>query len=78
MPWNECNPMDERLRFLARLLEGEKMAANRRPTLTSGQTSTPVHRRCASSVGSAAHAVAQRRCGWLSRPRMTSGRSVRR
>jgi hypothetical protein len=25
MPWNECKPMDERLRFIARLLEGEKM-----------------------------------------------------
>ncbi len=27
MPWKECNRMDERLRFVARLLEGEKMAA---------------------------------------------------
>ena len=26
MPWKECNPMDERLRFIARRLEGEKMA----------------------------------------------------
>lgn len=26
MPWNECKPMDERLRFIARLLDGEKMA----------------------------------------------------
>ena len=26
MPWKECNHMDERLRFVARLLEGEKMA----------------------------------------------------
>jgi len=26
MPWNECKPMDERLHFVARLLEGEKMA----------------------------------------------------
>ena len=25
MPWKECKPMDERLRFIARLLEGEKM-----------------------------------------------------
>lgn len=25
MPWRECNRMDERLRFVARLLEGEKM-----------------------------------------------------
>lgn len=27
MPWNECKPMDERLRFVARLLDGDKMAA---------------------------------------------------
>jgi transposase InsO family protein len=26
MPWKECRPMDERLRFIARLLEGEKMS----------------------------------------------------
>ena len=27
MPWEECNYMDERLRLVARLLDGEKMAA---------------------------------------------------
>ena len=26
MPWRECYQMDERLRFVARLLDGEKMA----------------------------------------------------
>jgi putative transposase len=26
MPWKECHVTDERLRFVARLLEGEKMA----------------------------------------------------
>ena len=26
MPWRECCKMDERLRFVARLLDGEKMA----------------------------------------------------
>ena len=26
MPWKECNAMDERVRFVARLLDGEKMA----------------------------------------------------
>ncbi len=25
MPWKECNAMDERLKFVARLLDGEKM-----------------------------------------------------
>jgi transposase len=27
MPWQECSKMDERLKFVARLLDGEKMAA---------------------------------------------------
>src|SRR5437868_11236508 len=27
MPWQECHQMDERLRFVARRLDGEKMAA---------------------------------------------------
>ena len=27
MPWQECSQMDERLKFIARLLDGEKMAA---------------------------------------------------
>ena len=27
MPWKECNHMDEKLRFVARLLDGDKMAA---------------------------------------------------
>lgn len=26
MPWEECNAMDERLKFVAKLLDGEKMA----------------------------------------------------
>ena len=26
MPWRECYKMDERLRFVAQLLDGEKMA----------------------------------------------------
>ena len=27
MPWKECYKMDERMRFVARLTDGEKMAA---------------------------------------------------
>jgi transposase len=27
MPWKECKPMDERLKFVARLLDGETMSA---------------------------------------------------
>ncbi len=26
MPWKECNKMDEKLRFVARYLDGEKIA----------------------------------------------------
>ncbi|WP_244946951.1 helix-turn-helix domain-containing protein [Legionella israelensis] len=26
MPWKECNLVDEKLKFVARLLDGEKMA----------------------------------------------------
>ena len=26
MPWNESNRLDERIKFVARLLDGEKMA----------------------------------------------------
>ena len=26
MPWQECSKVDERLRFVARLLEGERMS----------------------------------------------------
>lgn len=26
MPWKECSVMDEKLKFIARILDGEKMA----------------------------------------------------
>ena len=38
MPWKECKPMDERLRFIARLLEGEKMAMKRSLSLSGDLT----------------------------------------
>ena len=51
MPWKECNRMDERLRFVARLLEGESMTAvcaagktAERPALPVGEKS-PIDRR---------------------------------
>ena len=28
MPWKECHVVEERLRFIARLLDGEKMAGH--------------------------------------------------
>jgi hypothetical protein len=44
MPSKECNPMDERLKFIARLLEGEKMAGrqrNRRAHRNTSQCRSP-------------------------------------
>src|SRR5258708_30849379 len=38
MPWKECSVMDERVRFVARLLEGEKMAALCREFVISRKT----------------------------------------
>ena len=45
MPWKECHVMDERLRFVARLLEGEKMAPLRTFHWESNET-TSDHGRC--------------------------------
>jgi hypothetical protein len=53
MPWKECHVMGERLRFVARLLEGEKMALSagslgsraRPATRSSGGTRTAGWRR---------------------------------
>ena len=38
MPWQECRKMDERLRFVARLLDGERMAGLCREFDISRQT----------------------------------------
>lgn len=45
MPWRECNPMDERLKFVARLLEGEKMSALCREFGISRQTGYKIYNR---------------------------------
>jgi hypothetical protein len=46
MPWKECHVMDERLRFVARLLEGEKIAHRHRAVWSLRQCdwSTPAGR----------------------------------
>ena len=59
MPWKECHVMDERLRFVARLLDGE------RPGQPIGQVGRavrllqedPLHR--AASLGSGSPATCQ-------------------
>jgi putative transposase len=45
MPWQECNPMDERLKFIARLLDGEKMAGLCREFGVSRKTGYKILRR---------------------------------
>jgi len=45
MPWQECRKVDERLRFVARLLEGEKMAALCREFDISRQTGHKFYKR---------------------------------
>jgi hypothetical protein len=41
MPWKECSVMDERLRFVARLLDGEAMSDVCREFGVSRQTGRP-------------------------------------
>ena len=45
MPWKECNRMDERLRFVARLLDGDKMAAVCRELGISRKTGYKIYNR---------------------------------
>ena len=42
MPWRECYKMDERMRFVARLLDGEKMAELCREFEIVGWTGRPI------------------------------------
>ncbi len=41
MPWNECKPMDEKLRFVARLLEGEIETAKQSRARCAGSSGFP-------------------------------------
>jgi putative transposase len=45
MPWKACKPMDERLKFIARLLDGEKMAPLAREFGISRKTGYKILRR---------------------------------
>jgi putative transposase len=45
MPWQECRKMDERLRFIARLLDGERMAGLCREFDISRQTGYKIYSR---------------------------------
>jgi transposase len=57
MPWKECHVMDERLRFVARLLEGEKMAALCAEFGIARKTGYTIYDRY-KDVGSSASAIA--------------------
>jgi len=45
MPWKECNAVEERLRFIARLLDGEKMAGLCREFGISRKTGYKIYKR---------------------------------
>jgi len=45
MPWKVCKPMDERLKFVARLLDGEQMASLCRELGIFRKTGNKIHRR---------------------------------
>ena len=45
MPWKECDVVEERLRFIARLLDGEKMAGHQNPEQRTARASRPRHHR---------------------------------
>ena len=45
MPWQECRKVDERLRFVARLLDGERMAGLCREFDISRQTGYKIYTR---------------------------------
>lgn len=45
VPWKECSQMDERLRFVARLRDGERMAALCREFGISRQTGSEIYHR---------------------------------
>ena len=45
MPWKECHVVDERLRFVARLLDGEKMAGLCREFGISRKTGYKIYQR---------------------------------
>ena len=46
MPWKECHVMDERVRFVARLLDGEKMAGLCEKFGISRKTGYKIYQRC--------------------------------
>jgi putative transposase len=58
MPWKVCKPMDERLKFIARLLDGEKMAVACRDFGISRKT--PATRSSRATTRSAADGLTDR------------------
>jgi transposase-like protein len=55
MPWKECSVMDERLRFVARLLNGEAMSEVCRAFGISRKTGYKIFERICAGVPSNGH-----------------------
>ena len=60
MPWKECHMEDERLRFVARLLDGEKMAVLCREFGISRKTGYKLYERYRAARGRSQTAAAGR------------------
>ena len=57
MPWKECRKMDEKLKFVSRFLDGEKIAALCREfgiSRTTGHSIIDQYRQCGSRPSSTA------------------------
>ena len=52
MPWKECHVVDERLRFIGRLLDGEQMSALCSEFGISRKTGYKIYRRYGTQPGS--------------------------
>jgi transposase len=75
MPWKECHVMDERLRFVARLREGEKMAPLCAEFGISRKTGYKIFHRykdCGRPLPTGAGGPIARRIGWRPSSRRSS------
>ncbi len=70
MPWQECNLMDERLKFVARLLDGEKMAKLCREFGISRKTGYKIYNRYKEAGRNIAAAVGLAKCSAAGRGKM--------
>ena len=72
MPWRECSVMEERLRFVARLLDGESMSDGCREFGISRKTGYKIFNRCKQEGWTR---LATARGGWCATPTSCLSRS---